>query len=296
MKSKLSKIASIGAFSLAAAYGTQSHAFEIDISGGFVGTIDGVNVEIPARELDGVPDPLVGGTVITDNGVGFSNPAVTSGNATAPDGTFTNIEWVVLDPAVTVSELDIVNNPLGESNVVNNDGDTATIANFIQTNRVIPFSDGVAWDGVLELFNVTVSDGTDVVASGELSSTLNFVETDNEPPVGVDCSFGNPTGSGVDCDDRYEVIFDVGVPITWMDDDFNYTLAFDVVAAPGTIADDPTAPRFIYTPEVGASQVDVIARLEAVAKPQIPEPATLSLIGLGLAGLGFAARKKKQQS
>lgn len=154
-----------------------------------------------------------------------------------------------------------------------------TISTLSHYNNVI--TEALSWanQSILGRFIITDSNGGAAVI---LDSTdpikLAFTETPN-----ANCVAPNPNGSI--CDDYYaftvagleSIKFTANDNTTWVVD---FTLGNFV----NSMFVDPNR---VYTAEGKTSSVDVLAAVR-----QIPEPATLFLMGLGLVGFGIAGRRK----
>ena len=173
-------------------------------------------------------------------------------------------------------------------------------------------------DTLANLFIYTDAAETDLLLS-DLNSkvTIEFWETLNSDPDGDPLCPASPAPLGTACDDVYRVAaFDFD-PIFAVRDGFKYTFEFDLLPGPSRDEDDnivgatlvcsalsPCVDQngdaidtgeeiWVFTPEFnpGTSELNIRMRF---AVSEIPEPSILGLMGLGMLGLGFAARRRKQ--
>lgn len=154
-----------------------------------------------------------------------------------------------------------------------------TISTLTHNNIGIPSATNWGPQKIWGRFIVTDSDGAPVVRlDSDDPITINFTETSNATP----CPGPNPNDST--CDDHFtftavglnSLAFAANDGTNWMAD-FRFA---NLVGA-------TQIGETIYTAESQSSHMDV-----QVLVRQVPEPATLSLFGLGLIGLGFARRRQ----
>lgn len=156
-----------------------------------------------------------------------------------------------------------------------------TISTLTHNNVIIPTAANWGPQDIWGRFIITDSDGpSSVVLDSDDAITITFVETPNV----TNCSAPNPNGSH--CDDYFtftaiglqSLAFTANDGTHWMAD-FRLANLVNAVQVGDTV----------YTAESASSHMDV-----QVLVRQVPEPATLMLMGLGLAGLGFSRRRKQQ--
>lgn len=180
----------------------------------------------------------------------------------------------------------------------------------------------------LRIFDDAV-DGNVAVSDLDSDTRITFWETlntDNVDSGGPSCASPSPLfDAGVvtiangrsACDDIYRVALSDFAPISFVQDGYIYSINFTILdgeardndgnvigttltcfpgapsplcAGAGVTPFDGTAA--VYTPEFAPGTTELFVGAFWTVVP-VPAPGVLGLMGLGLAGLGFAARKKK---
>ena len=261
----LNKLFAVGAIAAAAFVSTQAQAvpFAFEAVGGF------------DQSATSWSDSIADG----DFQVEFADACVDGGIANCADADlFATLNWSDNDfPQSGLDYLGLTGNlnlgvnlleTLTHRNIAISDGDYPA---FVDTTLVTSFG-------------ATDANGDQVV---DTNITINFTETLNANP----CE--NPLGAA--CADKFDYSIEAFDELVLTDAmGKEYLLEFVLAAADD--ADTLIIPTdgfngTIWTAEGGESVVNVLGVLH-----RIPEPAMLGLFGLGLAGLGFSARRGKKQS
>ncbi|MEN6585494.1 MAG: THxN family PEP-CTERM protein, partial [Sulfuricella sp.] len=152
-----------------------------------------------------------------------------------------------------------------------------TISTLTHNNIVIPSAFNWSDQDVWGRFIITDSNGgPSVRLDSDDAITLSFTETPNAAP----CPFPNPNSST--CDDYFAFTASGLDSLGFSANDGSHWVAdFRLADLTNAIQIGNT----VYTAEGQTSFLHVQALVR-----QVPEPATLTLMGLGLLGLGFAKR------
>jgi hypothetical protein len=226
-----------------------------------------------------VKDPLNPTTTtvkygINTAGINTGSNGMAGVNPTS-DNTFHDISWGVgagagINPSSGMN-LQTFGGALGTS--------WTKISTLSHSNNVILTA--ISWlnQDVLGRFIITDNNGaSSVVLDSTDPITLDFTETPN-----ANCVAPNPNGST--CDDYYAFTVAGLNSIKFTAND---STSWFVDFALGNFVNSMfVSPNRVYTAEGKISSVDVLASVR-----QIPEPATLFLMGLGLVGFGIAGRRK----
>lgn len=215
-----------------------------------------------------------------------------------PDGVyFTNLAWGnpngESNPGHIQSNLEI-NHQVGS---IQTNGTWTVTDEYLHTNYPLLAVGGhMNFVNVFGKLNVARPVGGDFTAGG--TSPLLFDETNNtgtlatctNQPVG-----GWPTGysSGI-CPDVYLTIPLVGSGLLYADEMYEYYISFRFRPGAGAVVEDLVIDGNpyvrIFTKETNPGESFVYTEAQIVARA-IPEPATLTLFGLGLIGAAVARKR-----
>lgn len=283
--------------------------------------------ELFFSQAAGWVDPVVSEQLPGD--VTFSDGTATG----APAGTQTTMSWSGATSGTSMISIDSYDSDsspdpqkLFDATPTEwNQGDIWAIDRLVQTNEVLSggsFGNPTWVANTLANFRVfdDAVGGNEVLSDLNSATTLEFWETENTGTCAGSPSPLFDNGDGGNCDDRYLVNLGAFAPLQFVQDGYVYEIGFTLIngnAYDGpngtgnvvgstlicgfpTIVDarcdaeatPPAGQVAVYTPEIAPGSTEVFVAAFWTAR-EVPAPSALALLGAGLAGLGFAGRRKK---
>jgi hypothetical protein len=195
---------------------------------------------------------------------------------------YNSMNWY--DTSPTKSTLTVANPAAGGALGV---GIWTTITTLTHSNKPITSNPLHGWGTAQDIFGrLIISDGGGVLVDDTDAISLTLEETLNSGP----CAIPNPTGSTTPCDDFFTFTALGLANLNFAANDGSlWTASFRLENFVNAFFNGVDT---VYTAEGKVSSLDV--QIMLTARPsEVPEPATLGILGLGLFGLGIAKRRKQ---
>lgn len=250
-------------------------------------------------------------------GLQFANET----GAAYPDNTYTRMSWSGINDTgpsfIDITSHNSSDAPGSSTPGEWHAGDWAIITTLTQTNNALSINPGTGADipnplwSVDAVANLHINDnvGNNLYSDLNNVTSIEFWETYND---GVGCA--SPSPLGTDCDDIFRVTALDFAPIQFQQDGYEYTVSFTILPgestnngapagqtlicsaeAPCEGVDVPDGEIWVFTPEYNPGTSTVYVAMSYTVRA-VPEPSVVALFALGMLGLGFAARRRKEDS